>query len=194
MAENTESAAVTSSRLGTSVLSAAGLSIALLAVSAWVTLPLGAVPVTLQIFAVALTALLLEPVAATAAFGGYLLLGAAGVPVFSAMQGGMGVIAGPTGGYLIGFAMGGVVASMVRERLAGRVKGAVADGLAALALLLVVYAIGATQLALVTGLSPVKAFLAGVAPFVLVDLVKVVIAAGIAQAVRRALPGAFDTV
>ena len=82
------------------------VSIALLAVSAWVSIPVGPVPVTLQTMVLALICTALTAREAVASVACYLLLGAVGLPLFSGMQGGLGVIAGPTGGYLWGFLAG----------------------------------------------------------------------------------------
>ncbi|MBU4556392.1 MAG: biotin transporter BioY [Actinobacteria bacterium] len=158
---------------------------ALLAASAFVTIPIGTVPLTLQVFVVVLAALLLEPFAAAAAVGMYLILGAIGLPVFSGMKGGFGVLMGPTGGYLVGFLVGAVVASIIRTRLASR-GVPLADALAAAACILVIYVIGWFQLHVVTGLGWGAAFAAGVAPFVLIDIAKAVVAIGVAGALRRA--------
>ena len=77
---------------------------AVIAVCAQITVPMpSGVSFTLQTFAVALCGYLLGAKYATAALFVYLLLGAAGAPVFSAFQGGFHVLAGKTGGYLWGF-------------------------------------------------------------------------------------------
>ena len=98
-----------------------GLAIAIIAVSAWVTVPLGPIPFTLQMFAVTFAIVVLSPKEAIAAITGYLLLGAVGVPVFSGMRGGIGVLAGPTGGFLWGYLFGVAAAALflyvVRTRL-----------------------------------------------------------------------------
>ena len=90
------------------------LTVAITAVSAWVTVPLGPVPFTLQIFAVAFMVLVLQPKEAVAAITAYLVLGAVGVPVFSGMRGGIGVLAGATGGFLWGYLLGVGLAVAVR--------------------------------------------------------------------------------
>ena len=79
-----------------------GLSMALLAVSAWISIPVGPVPFTLQTFVVVFAFLVLTPRECVAALTGYLALGAIGLPLFSSMRGGIGVLAGPTGGFLWG--------------------------------------------------------------------------------------------
>ena len=74
---------------------------ALMAVCAWITIPF-AVPFTMQTFAVMLAAAVLGTRRALLSLILYLALGTVGIPVFSGFTGGFGVLAGPTGGYLIG--------------------------------------------------------------------------------------------
>ena len=78
------------------------LGAAFIAVCAWITIP-GPIPFTMQTLAVLTVAGLLGAGKGCAAVGVYLLLGAVGVPVFSGFRGGVQALAGPTGGYLIGF-------------------------------------------------------------------------------------------
>ena len=66
-----------------------------------VPLPFTPVPFTLQVLAVVLSGLLLGPRHAALAMAVYVLVGALGAPVFSQFQGGLGVILGPRGGYLV---------------------------------------------------------------------------------------------
>lgn len=95
-----------------------GLTIAIMAVSAWVTVPLGPVPFTLQMFAIVFAVAVLKPREAIAAMAGYLILGAVGLPVFSGMRGGLGILAGPTGGFLWGSFFGVAVAAPLLHALA----------------------------------------------------------------------------
>lgn len=83
-----------------------GLSVAMIAVCAWVTVPLGPVPFTLQMFAITFAICALPPKQAIAAIFAYEAIGAIGLPVFSGMRGGLGVLAGPTGGFLLGYLVG----------------------------------------------------------------------------------------
>ena len=80
-----------------------GCCAALMAVCAWLAVPVGDSSFTMQTFGLFLTLLLLGGGKGTAACIVYLLLGAVGLPVFSGFQGGPGVLLGPTGGYLWGF-------------------------------------------------------------------------------------------
>ena len=75
---------------------------AILAVSAWLTVP-GEVPFTLQTFGVFAALGLLGGKRGTIAIALYLVLGAVGLPVFSGFRGGFGVLLGTTGGAIFGF-------------------------------------------------------------------------------------------
>ena len=104
----------------------AALIASLIAVGAFVCLPVGAVPVTLQTLAVVLAAILLSPGGAFAATGVYVLLGVVGVPVFSGGRAGLAVLVGPTGGFILGFVAGATLGAVVRKVLIG--SGAVRRG------------------------------------------------------------------
>lgn len=88
---------------------------ALLAACAWISIPAGDIAFTLQTFGVALALLLLGGKQGTLAVLIYLLLGAAGLPVFSGFRGGAGMLLGTTGGYLTGFLLIGIVYWLVTK-------------------------------------------------------------------------------
>jgi biotin transport system substrate-specific component len=168
-------------------LTTSALLAALLAVSAFVTLPVSLVPVTLQTFVLVLIALIQRPSRAALTVGAYLLAGAVGFPVFSGMRGGFGVLLGPTGGFLVGFLAGTCAGAWVRERLQPSVSvQAVADAMAAATLIAIVYACGWLQLALVTSTGAMPALLAGVVPFLVPDALKATGAIVLAPIVREA--------
>ncbi len=79
------------------------LAVALLTVCAWVSIPVGTIPVTLQTFAVAAVGALFGVKRGTVAVAVYLLMGLIGIPVFSGFKAGVPALMGATGGYLIGF-------------------------------------------------------------------------------------------
>ena len=168
-----------------------GLAVALITVSAWIILPFGMIPFTLQTLAIALVVLSFPPKQALASVFGYLALGAAGAPVFSGMKGGLAAFLGPTGGFLFGYALGALLAVALLKawpQPQGK-KAQFARMLSAgLALMISSYALGWLQLMSVADLGPVAAFAAGVAPFIAVDLVKVVVAARAAQSLRASIP------
>ncbi len=81
---------------------------ALIAICSWISIPT-AVPFTLQTFAVFFVLLALGGERGTLATLVYVLLGAVGVPVFAGFSGGIGVLLGNTGGYIIGFLFTGLI-------------------------------------------------------------------------------------
>lgn len=172
-------------RSRTRSLVVAALFAAMIAVSALIAIPVGEVPFTLQTLVIVLVALVLPPEAAFAAVGTYVLAGAVGMPVFAGGKAGLAVLAGPTGGFLLGFALGALAGAAVRTLLRDRVAVVVADGAAAAAVLSITYAAGWAQLAAVTGMSGAEAFAAGVAPFVVIDAMKAAGAVAIATPLRR---------
>ena len=165
------------------------LSIAIIAVSAWITVPIGPVPFTLQMFAVSFAILVLTPKQAVGAIAGYLALGAIGVPVFSGMRGGIGVLLGPTGGFLWGYLIGVSLAVALLALFRSRGIDSFAVGMACgLVFTAVAYACGWFQYMLVAGVGALESFLVCVAPFIIVDIVKVAAATAVARAVIRVLP------
>ena len=88
---------------------ASALFAALISICAWISVPVGDIAFTLQTFGIFLALGVLGGKWGCASICVYLMLGVAGVPVFSAFQGGLGVLLGPTGGYLWGFAAAGLV-------------------------------------------------------------------------------------
>ena len=104
------SADVAKTRDNTKVLDLVYISIgaALIAICSWISIPT-AVPFTLQTFAVFFVLLSLGGERGTLATLVYVLLGAVGVPVFAGFSGGIGVLLGSTGGYIIGFLFTGII-------------------------------------------------------------------------------------
>ncbi|MBS6940417.1 MAG: biotin transporter BioY [Slackia piriformis] len=168
-----------------------GLAIALLAISAWVTVPLGPVPFTLQTMVLVFVVVLFPPREALVSVFGYLALGAIGVPVFSGMKGGLASIVGPTGGFLVGFGIGAILAVLLlkawREPEAKSAR-MLRAALAAVVLLLTSYVCGWLQLMALTGMGPAAAFAAGIAPFIVLDAIKLSVGVALAQTLKNAVP------
>lgn len=165
------------------------LTIAIMAVSAWVSIPLGPVPFTLQCFAVAFALCVLPAKESLAAVSGYLVLGAFGVPVFSSMRGGISVLAGVTGGFLWGYFIG-VCAGLlllVAFQKRGKKRTLPVCLSACTVYLLCTYICGTMQFMLVAGATLPAALATCVLPFVVVDVIKLVAAATMARAVNRAV-------
>lgn len=166
--------------------------IGLLAASAWLSVPFYPVPLTMQTLAVLVLGGLLGPTMGVSAVAGYLALGAMGAPVFHNGLGGVLVLAGPTGGYLVGFLPAVWLMGMAarRARLQSRrsldllilAAGAVAAGAA-------IYAAGVPWLAVSTGIGLKAAIAAGLVPFLLGDLLKTLVAIGAVRLGRKTLGG-----
>lgn len=171
--------------LSTQDITFAAAGIALMAVSAWVTVPLGPVPFTLQTMALAFLVLALNPRQQLVAVLCYLLIGAVGLPVFSGMRGGVGVLFGPTGGFLLGFALAAVIAYVVRRNVGACLGRDVAIVVASIACS---YGVGWAWLTVSASMSPAAAFMAACAPFVMPDALKCAAGVVLASAVRRAIP------
>jgi biotin transport system substrate-specific component len=156
---------------------------ALTAIGAYIIIPLPPVPITLQTLFLNLAAALLGgPLAALSQIV-YILLGIIGLPVFAGGKSGLGVLLGPTGGYLAGF----VIAAYVVGRLVKlkRNPGFLMTFTAMMAGMLVIYVCGVFQLSLVAKLTFAKAVTVGVTPFLAGDVLKVVLAALISEKLRN---------
>jgi biotin transport system substrate-specific component len=152
------------------------------AAGAYMILPLPPVPVTLQTFFMALAATLLGARLGAMSQVVYVLLGLMGLPVFSGGKAGLGVLLGPTGGYLIGFIAGAYVTGWIAG--AGGRAGALRIALAVGAGYLVVYAFGVTGLSLLARLSPAKALSLGMVPFLIGDALKLAVVTLVTVKVR----------
>ena len=97
-----------------------GIFAALIAICSWISIP-AVVPFTLQTFAVFLTVGLLGTKRGLITVLVYLLLGAIGAPVFAGFGSGMGIILGPTGGYLIGFLATALITGIIISRFGSKV-------------------------------------------------------------------------
>ena len=94
-----------------------GICAGLMAICAWITIPIGGTVITMQTFGLLFTLSYLGGSQGTITCIVYLLLGLVGLPVFSGFQGGPGVFLGPTGGYLIGFLLGSLSYRLLEKHL-----------------------------------------------------------------------------
>ena len=109
----------------------------------------------------------------------YLLLGFVGIPVFAGGASGLGVLFGPTGGYLIGFVAAAFVIGFLSDQVGTTniLRNAVYMTIG----LGIIYLFGVTQLSIVANLSPMQAIGAGMLPFLIGDFLKIAAAAYIAS-------------
>ncbi len=139
-------------------------------------------PVTGQIFAVLLSGVILGKWYGGLSQSLYAGLGAAGIPWFNGLKGGMDVLSGVTGGYIIGFIAASLIIGWFTDRY---VRSRSFTGLFSLMLLgiSVIYLFGVIQLSIVLGVNAQKAIELGALPFIGVDLYKTLIVATIAAAI-----------
>ncbi len=155
---------------------------AVTAVGAFMIIPLPPIPITLQTLFTALSGALLGGALGALSQVVYILLGIIGLPVFAGGKAGLGVLFGPTGGYLIGFIAGSFVIGKIIDLKSG--AGILRIALAMVAGFLVIYAFGVFQLSLVAGLSLAKTLSAGMLPFLIGDAFKIAVATFVALKLR----------
>jgi biotin transport system substrate-specific component len=145
----------------------------LTALAAQISIPIGPVPITGQTFAVLLTGALLGSRAGAAAMMIYLFEGAIGLPFFSNGGSGLAHLLGPTGGYLVSFPAAAYVSGAFAEN--GWDKKFLSAAAAMFVGSLIIMFIGWAWLS--QFMTPLAAFRAGVTPFIIGDIVKIVLAA-----------------
>jgi biotin transport system substrate-specific component len=149
---------------------------ALTAVAAQLSVPLWPVPITGQTLAVLIVGSTLGAVRGSLSMILYAMLGILGLPVFSEASKGFGVIAGPTGGYIIGFIFAAALTGWLAQRAWDhRILGAIASFAAGT---VVTFAIGLPWLAAVLGTNLDLTLQYGLYPFIIGGIVKALLAAG----------------
>lgn len=147
-----------------------GIFAAIIAVCAQLSIPMPVgVPMTLQTIAVSLAGVVLGPKKGAVAALVYLLLGAVGMPVFAGFQGGIGIVFGRTGGFILSFPLMALTAGI------GAVKG---KGWLAFWLVIgaaVNFACGMLMFGFVTGTPLAPAFFLVVAPFLPISAVEIIV-------------------
>jgi biotin transport system substrate-specific component len=147
----------------------------------------GPIPITAQSMGVMLAGSIIGARRGALAMLVVVVMAAVGLPVLSGGRGGIGVLLGPTGGYIVGWVVGAFVVGLLTERLWSRYNIGWAVLANVVGGVLVVYAFGIGWYSILSG-QPVLAALAQNAIFLPGDLVKVAIASAAAVAVRRAYP------
>ena len=157
----------------------------LTALGALVQIPIGPVPITLQVLFVLLSGLVLGSRLGALSQMEYLTIGLAGAPVFAQGKSGLIALLGPTGGYLVGFVVAAYLAGLVAESAAhpGRIRFFLAGLVGATANLLCGTLWLATWLAVGQGSNWIaelgSAWQLGFMPFILVDAGKALVASGV---------------
>ena len=108
-------------RLNTTQLVYTALGAVLIAICSWINIPT-VIPFTMQTFAVFSILLLLGGQNGTLSIIIYIIMGAIGIPVFHGFTGGVGILLGPTGGYIIGFVISGLVYMLTEKAGSGKMS------------------------------------------------------------------------
>lgn len=140
------------------------------------------VPITLQILGVAICGYTLSLKWALGCVVTYIALGSLGLPVFSLFQGGAQIVLGPTGGFIIGFIFLGVCCSLAQNFN----KRAIKLSFGILGVLLC-HLIGVIQYSIVSGNSITSSFATSSLPFILKDIILVVMAFYLSNVIRKHL-------
>lgn len=170
-----------------------GVFAALMAICAWITIPM-TVPFTLQTFGVFIAIGLLGGKRGTLSVCLYILLGAIGLPVFSGFKGGIAALLGTTGGYIVGFVASALVmwamsnlkiknkVGSVFYRIGTMIVGLVVCYAFGTAWFMVVYTNTKEPIGLLTCLGWC------VFPFIIPDLIKIGLAFVLSDRLKRFIP------
>jgi biotin transport system substrate-specific component len=160
------------------------LMAALIGILSYISIPIPPVPITAQTIAVMLAGLLLTPMDAMLSLLIFILLGAIGVPVFSNGSSGLGVLFGPTGGYIFGFLISAGFISYFKGTGKNIYRNLIVTTIGGI---FVVYLIGIPWLAISYDMTLINAIKAGALPFLIGDLLKVILASFIGKKINQAL-------
>ncbi len=183
---NTESLSNSRARFTTRDLTLIGLMTAVTCIISpfAVPIPFSPVPITFGNLALFLSVYVLGMKKGFVSYVIYFLLGMAGLPVFSGFSGGMGKIAGPTGGYLIGFFFMILIAGFVIDQYHAKKAPAIAGMILGS---LVCNLIGTVWLSRQLGVSFAAGLASGVIPYLPGDIAKIIAAAIIGPVLRKAV-------
>ncbi len=168
----------------TKTMTQTALMTAVICILAPMTIPIGAVPISLTNLAVCLSVYLLGLKRGTLSYLIYYILGCFGLPVFSGFQGGLAKALGPTGGCLIGFFLLALISGIFIEKSGKKyihLLGMILGGIA-------VYCIGVPWFAFVMQTSMKQAFMTACAPFILIDILKCVFVLLVGSEIKKRLP------
>lgn len=150
--------------------------------------PIGPVPISFTNLAIYLSLYLLDWKRGTLSYFLYLLIGFAGLPVFSGFTGGVAKLAGPTGGYIVGFIPMAIIAGIVIDhcqkrwiQLLGMIVGTA-----------ICYALGTAWFCMQAGYTVSAALAVCVFPFIPADLIKMLIAMTIGPEIRKRVGSAIQ--
>lgn len=181
---NTNQSKVTQSkqRMNTKNLVITALFTAILCVLAQINIPTQPIPFTLSVFAIFFIGALLPPRYALMSVMAYVLLGAFGLPVFAGSKGGISVLTGMTGGFIMAYPFMALLTSMSHTYMKRWRTVALTTGM--LLSLVICYAFGSFWFTVVTGKSFIYALTVCVYPYLLFDLLKITLAVSFSKIIK----------
>lgn len=171
-------------KLTTYQMAVTALMAAVMCVLGPLTVPIGAVPISLANFVICLTAWLLGPRFGTLSVAVYLCIGLIGVPVFSGYGAGLAKIAGPTGGYLVGYLLLALIGGLFIEKSNGN---PVVSGIGLVLGDAACYVLGTAWFVFQMQCELGYALSVCVYPFITLDLAKIVVSCVVGALLRKRL-------
>ncbi len=147
-----------------------------------IVIPISPVPISFTNLAIYFTVILLGGKKGTICYLVYLLIGFVGVPVFSGFTSGPAKLLGPTGGYLIGFIFMAMISGFFVDKFSGKIYMYV---LGMMLGTIVTYALGTAWLAYQADMTFEQALFAGVIPYIIGDIVKIIIATILGSTIKK---------
>lgn len=185
----------TSRQITTKKLILTGMFTAIISVMSQITIPIQPIPFSLSLLAIFLTGMLLEPKYAFLATLSYILLGAFGLPVFAGLKGGVHVVTGMTGGFIMAYPIMAFVTA-ISYQLSKKVKSlSYIKNMSRLAIpalgmiisLFICYLIGSLWFTYVSGSTIAYALTVCVYPFIAFDLLKIALAISFGLVLRKVI-------
>lgn len=161
--------------------------VAVITVCSWISIPVGPVPVTLQTFAIFMTAGLLGTKRSLITIIIYIMLGMVGVPVFSQFKAGPNVLAGPTGGYVIGFIFTVIIIGVL-TKIVSKSNKTLKNAVTFLSMILgdvVCFVVETIHFMFMMKVDLISSLTICVIPYIIPDLVKMIIAIMVIDRVKK---------
>ena len=184
LSEKTKGSSMEAKKITVYEMCVTALMTALTCILAPMSIPIGPIPISFTMFVLYISAFLLGPKLSSISYIVYLLLGVAGLPIFSGYTGGLAKLAGPTGGYLVGNIFLTLIIGFTVEHFYSKWY---VIFLSMLAANIVLYFFGTVWFVIQANTDMVSALKVCVFPFLLGDLIKVILAMIIGYTVRKSL-------
>ena len=170
--------------LSTKNLSLMALMSALLCLLAPISIPIGPVPITLSIFIIYIISYILDANSALISVFIYLLMGIVGLPVFAGYKSGLGVILGPSGGYLISYLVVVYISSYYNNKY---YYNKILQLLFMFIALILCYVCGTIWFSIFKKMTFIESLFICVFPFIITDVIKIIAACMLGNEIRKRL-------